>query len=158
MKISLWYILFCVAMMGFPPPRVLAADYEGIGITGANIAEFFNSMHSAAASANPSDLCELLAYPIEIGRRAEGIIVSIANKNECIAKHNVIFTAEILRDMKDISDSDVVEIKSMLMAYGGDLWISKYYIGEFPLEISPNRMNFTNKSAWSMKIVQLNVR
>ena len=146
-----------IALVAFLPSRAFAANYEELGISSMDLTEFLTSMHSAAISGSPSDICDLLAYPIDIGRGSDGII-SITSKRDCIDGYKDIFTKKILVDIGNITDKTVKDVQSMLMAYDGELWISKYYVSDVPMEKNPDRMKFNDKNIWKMKIVQVNIK
>jgi hypothetical protein len=129
-------------------------DFEDIGISRADLSGFLRLIQTAAAAKDIPKLCHVLAYPIDVNNLYGSARYS--NEKECGQNFPMIFSPQLLKTIGSLSESELSEVKTMVMVRDGQFWISKFWISKQPQSSSPGLYNFHDSRFWQMRIIGIN--
>jgi hypothetical protein len=142
-------LLAAVSCMAAAPP-----DFEDIGISRDELVSFLQLIKTASATRDIPRLCRALAYPIHV-TNLYGSATYLSEK-ECAQKFSTVFSSRLLNTIGTVSESELSEIKTMVMVRGGQFWISKFWVSKQPQQSSPELNDFHDTRLWQMRIVDIN--
>jgi hypothetical protein len=129
-------------------------NYSDIGISSSDLTNFLSLLHHDVSQHNVSGICSLLGYPITVTLHQTNYLWS--TPRDCSQNFDIVFTPDFLKFIRSIRLDRVSEAHSLLMVDDGELWISKFYVGNIPLRAAKQQLDVYNTEYWQMRIVNIN--